>query len=259
VNLEELKTLGNLGWIIGPEETEKGFFNRIRIQKQFSEKNGESIEGLSQVLFLLEKQLSVSPKWIQVRYANRGLKPWEGAASWITQEGNWIQLRKGFRKGHFFTYHQEDVVLHEAIHSLRFAFEEPRFEEILAHAFTKKKWRRFFAPLFATPRQASLFLGLLIFTPFVPMIPFFYLLFRLGVLCYHQHAFKKALRKISLLFPPISPYAVILRLKDEEILLFAKEGKEELMAYIEEKKEDLRWKQLLLNFGPTLSNRGKFS
>lgn len=243
----QLKELGQLGWIIGPDETEEGFIKRIEIQKSFSKKNLESIAQNSAVMDVIEKEFHVKPSWIQVRYSNRGLTLWQGAASWITEYGNWIQLRKPFKKGHFLGYERDDVILHEAVHSLRFTFEEPRFEEILAHAFTKKRWRRYFGPLFATTKQASIFFITLLLTPFAPIIPFAYFLYRVGCLVNNQRTFKKALGKISILFPGLSPYTVALRLTDQEVELFAKEKETVIRDYIYEKKQNLRWQQLIAN------------
>lgn len=244
---EKLKELGAAGWIIGPDESVEGFVKRIDIQSTFSKGKLESIEQNSTVMKQIQERFQVSPSWIQVRYSNRGLKPWEGAASWITEFGNWIQLRKRFRKGSFLGYREDDVIIHEAIHSLRFTFEEPRFEEIIAHAFTKKRWRRYLGPLFSTPNQAYIFLTTLFLTPFAPIIPSAYLLWRVGVLMQSQRLFKKALKKIQALFPKTSPYAVILRLTDAEIQLFAKQDLKTLEDYIQSQKDSLRWQQLLAN------------
>jgi len=241
---EKLKELGEAGWIIGPEESEEGFVKRIDIQQSFSKGNLESIEKNPGVMDFIQKEFHVTPKWIQVRYSNRGLKPWEGAASWIMDYGNWIQLRNAFKKGSFLGYRREDVILHEVVHSLRFTFEEPRFEEIIAHAFTQKKWRRFFGPLFATPAHAYIFLTTLLLTPFAPSIPFGYLLWRLGCLIKNQRIFKKSLKKIQKLFPHLSPYSVVLRLTDQEIQLFANQDVTIIQDYIKSQQKNLRWQQL---------------
>lgn len=243
----QLKELGRLGWIVGPEESEAGFVKRIDIQRTFSEESLESITKHPAIIDFIESQLHVRPFWIQVRYSNDRLTPWQAAASWITKNGNWIQLRKSFKKGHFFGYQRDDVILHEAIHSLRFTFEEPQFEEILAYAFTKKKWRRYFGPLFFTTRQAYIFLIALLFTPFIPILPCFYFLYRLGRLVRNQWVFKKALQKIQKIFPNSSPYSIALRLTDREIQLFAIQEYKVIKAYIKSQEKDLRWQQLLAN------------
>ncbi|CCB90151.1 hypothetical protein [Simkania negevensis] len=245
--LEKLKELGEAGWIIGPDETVEGFVKRIDIQMSFSKGNLESIAESSEVMRQIRERLHVHPSWIQVRYSNKGLKPWEGAASWIMDYGNWIQLRTSFKKGSLLTYQREEVIFHEAIHSLRFTFEEPRFEEIIAYAFTKKRWRRYLGPLFTTPKQAYIFLTTLFLTPFAPIIPSGYLLWRVGVLIRNQRLFKKALKKIQTLFPKTSSHAVILRMTDAEIQLFAKQDLKTLEDYIQFQSDNLRWQQLLAN------------
>ena len=245
---DQLKTLGEAGWIIGPEESEKEFVKRVETQKAFSQKNLESIEAHPEAIALIQKRLEATPSWIQVRYSNRGLNIWEGAASWITDSGNWIQLRDSFKKGSFLGYQKEDVILHEAIHSLRFAFDEPRFEEILANAFAKRKWRRYLGSIFSTPKQACLFLVTLCLIHLAPIFPSGYLLYRLTSLIWDQRRFKKALQKIKRLFPKASNYAIALRLKDEEIVLFAREEESVCRDYIKGATNTMRWKQIRANF-----------
>ncbi|WP_420421794.1 hypothetical protein [Simkania sp.] len=244
---EKLKELGEAGWIIGPDETIEGFVKRIDIQTSFSKGNLESIKDSPEVMRQIHERLQVDPCWIQVRYSNKGLKLWEGAASWIMDYGNWIQLRNSFKKGSFLGYDRGDVIFHEAIHSLRFTFEEPRFEEIIAHSFTKKRWRRYLGPLFTTPKQAYIFLTTLFLTPFAPIIPTGYLIWRIGVLMRSQRLFKKALKKIQDLFPKTSSHAVVLRLTDAEIQLFAKQDLKTVEEYIQSQSDNLRWQQLLAN------------
>ncbi len=249
VTPDRLKELGKAGWIVGPGESEKEFVHRIETQQIFSQKNLESINSHPKVMQFIIDKLHVCPSWIQVRYSNRGLNLWEGAASWITKSGNWIQLRDSFQKGGFLGYQKEEVILHEVIHSLRFAFEEPLFEEILAHMFAKKKWRRYFGPILPTPKQAYLFLFTLCFAFFIPIVPSVYLSWRIGRLIWSQWTFKKALKNIKRLFPTAPSYGIALRLTDTEMRLFAGQKEEKVRAYIYSSMQTLRWQQLQANFG----------
>lgn len=245
----KLKERGLAGWIVGPSESEEDFVKRIDTQLVFRGNPGDAFESLAEtpkVLELLEKHLQVKPQWILVRYSNQGLRFWEGAASWTYDFGNWIQLRKAFKKGHFLFYDKEEVILHEALHSLRTAFNEPRFEEMMAHAFTKKKWRRFLGPLFSAPRHLYLFAGSMILLPFAPYIPLAYFAWRLGRLMRNWRLFNRALKKIQVLFPTLPPYALLFRLTDKEIQLFGSQSCETVQAYIDSCTNDFRWKQFRL-------------
>jgi len=249
MNADHLKQLGEAGWIVGPDESKQGFIKRIKKQRSFAKENLESIEAHPKVIQIMQRKLGVYPSWIQVRYSNRGLNLWEGAASWITEYGNWIQLRRAFRKGRFLGYQKEEVILHEAVHSVRCAFEEPRFEEILAHIFAKKKWRRYLGPLFTTPRQAYLFLFTLCFTCFIPLVPSIYLFYSIGRLMWNQYTFKKALKNIERFFPNASSHGIALRLTDTEIQLFAHQKEGAIRTYMHSAMHTLRWQQLQANFG----------
>lgn len=247
MTLEELKKRGIDGWIIGPYETQELFKRRVEAQNTFFKAHGalESLKQTPVVMRLLQEKFHLEPSWILIEYSNDSLNLWEGAASWTVEGTNWIQLRKAFKKGHFLFHHKEEVILHESIHSLRSAFDEPQFEEIIANAFTRKKWRRFFNPLFATPRQAHLFLITLLFLPFFPYIPLVYFLFCLTRLIKNQMTFKRALAKIGTLFPHVSPYSVIIWLTDKEIKFFSIKDPKEIRAYLQSRKEDLRLRQLM--------------
>lgn len=254
---DKLKEWSEAGWIVGPSETEESFVKRIDIQQTFItspkqlEKKAkidslESLENTRSVMKFLEKHLKVIPKWIMLGYSNRGLTPWEGAAAWTFDFGSFLQLRKGFKKGRFLFYKREEVILHEALHSLRSAFDEPRFEEIIACYYAKKSWRRFFGPLFSTPMQSYIFLGTLVLTPFAPYVPLAYLLWRVITIVRDQRMFKRALLKICDLFPQIPPFALMIRLTDKEIELFGNQDKKVVQDYIDSQQNNLRWKQFSL-------------
>jgi hypothetical protein len=246
--------------IPGPNESEEEFIKRLSSFQSFKKKDMACLgeEEWAPVLQRLEKTFSFSPSYLIAFYSNKNLAPWEGAATWfhkLTDETLFpiIQLRKSFKKGRFLFYDRDEVLLHESLHALRSAFDEPRFEEILASALSKKKWRSFLSPLFRKPRQALIFVatlilsliaqGVFLFFPtqffllsFVSL-PFFNLLWRIGCLVKDQRILKKALTKISL--------PGVFYLTDEEIVWFSKASKEEVNAYVQTQiRSSFRWKMI---------------
>ncbi len=257
---EKLKKWGKLGFVATPDETEKEFVKRIDNLKVFQrdltllEKKARifpirSMSSDQKILGILEKTLQVRPAWIPIAYSNRFLAPWEGAVSWSFDTICLIQLRKAFTKGRFLLYHREEVIFHEVVHALRFAFHEPRFEEILAYSQAKKKWRAFLGPFFSHPKHTYLFLILFALSfcfLFFKSLFFAFLVFKLGKLIRDQWLFKRAKCSIQTLFSTISPLALLIWLTDREIELFAKESPSTIISYIKSQKSDLRWQQLLL-------------
>jgi len=270
ITAEKLKELGEAGFIPGPDETNSNFVKRVDILK-----NSNLLkEGEYQPLVCDFQGLGAKPEWIPQTYSNRRLLPWQGAASWIftTPEGikfPMIQLRHGFKKGHFLFCDRDEVLRHEAVHAIRLAFNEPRFEEILAYYHSKKKWRRLLGPLFRKPSEALLFVSLIFLSlalqvsslfffnsPFLPIIkiatllPFADLLIRFIKVIKDHRILRKALQTLHNLFPnQKDPFEIVLRLKDSEIEQLATKPLEELLIYI--KKEtfsSLRWQQILAQF-----------
>ena len=149
ISAKEHKTLGLAGIIPGPDETESDFVKRIDILKNLGRNNLFLKEEEFEPLICDFHGLGAKPKWIPLVYSNRRLFPWQGGVSWTINppEGTpfpLVQLRKGFKKGRFLFNDREEVLHHEAVHAMRLAFNEPRFEEILAYFHSKKKWRALF-------------------------------------------------------------------------------------------------------------------
>ena len=266
---EELKSLGEEGIIPGPNESEAAFVKRIDILR--SQKTQE-IDG--KILEVWDPQCwesyGVSPRWIPLTYSNKGLLPWQGAALWMFGEKvPLIQLRKGFKKGKFLFYSRNEVLNHEILHALRVAFDEPRFEEILAYEHSASRWRRFLGPLFRKPSHAFFFISLILISlvvqttsllflssPFLPyirvltVIPFVDLAFRFAALIKDRKILKKALKKLSQIFPnQQSTFPILLRLKDSEIQKFATQSVEKLLEYLEDElPKSPRIRQILAQF-----------
>lgn len=258
----ELKALGEEGLIPGPGESEEAFVKRLDIiRKQEAQEDWHPN---------CTELYGASPKWIPLSYSNKGLLPWQGAALWVYGEGvPLIQLRKGFRKGRFLLYNQDEVLKHETVHALRASFDEPRFEEILAYAHSESKLRRLIGPLFRKPSQALIFISLislslvLQFTslfflsepalPYIRLIgllPLVDLTFRFATLIRDRRLLSKALKKLSVIFPnQKSTFPIALRLKDTEIQKIAQDPIEKVLDYFEEQvPNSLRIRQILAQF-----------
>ncbi|MCB1109844.1 MAG: hypothetical protein KDK64_02595 [Chlamydiia bacterium] len=266
---EELKALGEEGIIPGPEESEEAFVKRVEILRS---QQGQEIEGKKLESWNLDCQslYGAHPQWIPLTYSNRGLLPWQGAALWVYGEKvPLIQLRTGFRKGHFLFYSREEVLKHETLHAMRVAFEEPRFEEILAYSHARSKWRQYLGPLFRKPSQTLFFIALIVLSlviqttsllflssPFLPFIrvvsilPIVDLAIRFASLWRDRRVLAKALKKLALLFPNRKDvFPIAIRLKDSEIQRFATDPVEKLLEYLEEEvPRSLRIRQVLAQF-----------
>ena len=257
---ETLKAWGRLGLIVAPQETKQEFIKRVHDLKIFEKDLGllekktkispiKLISSDRSMMKILEKKLQIVPGWIPIAYSNRFLAPWEGAVSWSFDTICLIQLRRAFMKGHFLLYSREEVIFHEVVHALRFAFNESRFEEILAYSQAKKKWRAFLGPFFSHPKQTYLFLILFCFSwyfLFFKYLFFSFFIFKIGRLIINQWIFKRAKRSVKDLFSTISPLTLLIWLTDREIKLFAKGDAKTIFSYIRSQKSNLRWKQLLL-------------
>jgi len=231
---------------------------------------GDNGLTLINLLSVEEYLYGVFPKWIPMTYSNRGLLPWQGAALWVFGEKiPLIQLRKGFKKGRFLFYSRDEVLNHEILHALRVAFNEPRFEEILAYEHSASRWRQFLGPLFRKPSHALFFISLILISlvvqttslfflssPFLPIIrivtviPFIDLVFRFAALIKDRRMLKKALKKLSQIFPnQKNTFPIVLRLKDSEIQKFASQPVEKILEYLEDEvSKSPRIRQILAQF-----------
>ncbi len=265
---EKLKELGEVGIIAGPDESEEILHKRLCILKKIDPTKPFKGHTLSDWEGDFEEILGAKPEWVPLIYSNQKLLPWQGAALWVfDNKVPMIQLRKGFKKGRFLLYSKEEVLLHETIHALRASFDEPKYEEILAYAHSKSKWRRFLGPLFRKPSHAFFFISLIFIclliqgtslfflnSPFLPYLQFLSLLpcidlaLRAATLIKDRRLLKKTLQKLSQLFPS-PPFPIAIRLKDAEIQKFATSSIEQILTYIEEQvPHSVRWRQILAQF-----------
>ena len=218
-----------MSFIIGPDETEEQF-----------EKRMASAEIQSPI-----EVFGHFPDWIPISYSNKSLAFWEGGCAWIEGTQVRLQLRKSLEKRDHYLglVSKNELLKHEAVHALRVAFDEPRFEEMLAYQTSPSKWRRLFGPLFRNPRESLLIL-LLPLTWFFPIIGFGFLglfVFAFLRLAITYRTFIKAKKNINQITQ--NPLGLMLYLTDEEISLFSKINHDEILEFIRA-KQGYRWMQI---------------
>ncbi len=268
---KNLQKLDQKGWILGPNEEEKPYFERIKTLKHFFSYPPEDVDRFltdhdwSSALQRTHQLFDFAPDWIVAHYSDHKLPFFQGAATWIMQQNDiripLIQLKEKFESGRLLRlYKREEVLAHEAVHAVRMEFDEPFFEEFFAYETSPYAWRRFLGPLFQYPWEAYLFL-LLLFIPlgleiarffypydeflplliYLPIIFVSYLFLRLFFL---HLTLRIALKRISkFLLLSERKWAVALRMKDREIFRFAYLPKKFLSNFLK-KEKSLRWKLL---------------
>jgi hypothetical protein len=243
----KLLSLNERGIFPGPLETEEGFFSRVDLLI-FREGNGLGAHSLVKKIF------NSTPDWVEIITRSKGLLPREGAATWIEEcpekgRSCRIQIKDSFLTR---LYAKDEVIAHEMVHAMRLMFDEKRFEEILAYRTSKSRFRRYFGPLFSSPKESKCFVLILLlswtmiwfemeYALLCPLVALGYGLFRLWR---SQRLFSKALRNLQQTIRG-NALAAALHLTDAEIVRFAKSTPEEIRAFaIKEQDRSVRWKQL---------------
>lgn len=278
----ELIRLNALGLIPGPDEDESKFLERSHFCLGLKELVWEGklpddrLEALDEVLTpafaLTEPLFGVCPSFIPVFFSNWKLLPWHGASAWIFQLeeegplGAVIQLRKGLRhqKRYLGLYNRDEMIAHEYAHAARMAFEEPKYEELLASRTSTSGLSRWIGPILQSSFESRLFvytlLGLLLFDlyfaftgdwplylAFLPLkaIPLLMVLYGGVRLWIRKKRLRQAEKKLTDLVGKEKAPHVLFRLTDREIDFFAEASSEEARRYIDQELS-LRWKAIKL-------------
>jgi hypothetical protein len=249
---ENLLAWNRKGLIPGPKQKDEQFIAKVLKLSQ-----GDRYELA---------QFDLSPDWLILVYSSKGLSPWEGAMTWVNPHPDGfgiptVQLRDDLKFSVLRKWYPlEELIAHEIVHAVRADFEEDVFEEILAYQTSSKRWRRWLGPLLRHPREAYIFLGLLLIALLIQWVdmsislpswcslflwlPWLSLGLGLVRLTHHQSIFQRCLenigeavgdRRLSL---PIA-----LRLTDREIRLFAQSSSTQIREYAAQ-NESLRWKMI---------------
>lgn len=214
---DELLGLGRRGYIPGPSEDEAVFLKRVLKAAPQSD-HWDEAQPITLPLF------GFSVDWVPIHYSNKNLPFWEGAAMWIGEDFS-IQMREGFKKGSYLGYKREEVLAHEAVHAARMAFEEPKFEEVLAYRTSKNILRKWVGPLFQKPWETVV---LMLSLAAAPLGYFWVPLMALGLLgirlAWTQWILSRCLKKL--------PLSIVVCLTDKEIRRFSRLSLSEIETYL---------------------------
>lgn len=278
MNSEKLLELNGLGLIPGPSENAQSFFERAmycqELKKQWKE--AEVAGSFSDEALKKTKELfDILPHWVPFFFSSHQLMPWHAGTCWIFQENEnlptsaFFQLKPNFKinSSYLKIYGRDELIAHEMAHVGRMMFDEPKFEELLAYRTSTSSFRRFFGPIVESSKESLLFvisLGLAFFSDlfflafdeafyfeFVfKVIPFILVGFAFIRLLKKQRMFSKAyssLKKITKNEKMVE--AILYRLQDKEIKLFAKLKENEIRDYIKiHQQTDLRFRIIALQY-----------
>ncbi len=218
-----------LGFWRGPQENEQDFEKRVFALLARSQNFGEHHPHILSANQILQEVFNFTYPPDYIYFSNEGLSFWEGAALWI-EESNQItmplvQLRKSFRCGSFLGYTTAEVLAHELVHAARIAFNDPKYEEMIAYKTASRRWRAYFGPMFESYQETVWFLVIgalslsisLFFFPviFLPFLMTFIYVYRL----IKKHLqFERAQNKLTpFLKGSRQELALMARLSDKEI------------------------------------------
>ena len=259
MSLITLRSFDRRGLLIQPHESVEHYMARARLCHGSNEPRDDA--ALKRVSELFE----IEPDWVRVDYSDDGLYPWEAACTWYDDVPT-VQLRRAFKTKEtlFGLYSKQEVLAHEYVHAARAPFADSCFEEFFAY-LVSNPFRAYLGPLFQTPKEGLLFMGLLgglliasVFGSVLGMdrafgnylvIALFALLscamiFLVGRLYMLSRQFHRA-KKNLLPLAARSVIALMIRLTDEEIRLFSRLAPKQIEDYISERIDsDWRWQIL---------------
>jgi hypothetical protein len=201
------------GFIPGPGESFEAFQKRVDLIKSqtsnpklFMKALGISFDTITPIT---SHFFSITTK--------KGLPFWIGAMTYLYEhEGITIPVLELPKKKRGFILSKEEILAHEKVHFLRSAFNEPRFEEILAYQTSISRLRKLISPLFQKTWESTLCIFLLLLLPIFPFIPLSMLALALTRLLRNQYLFKRAQTHLSLLYK--NPTELLTLLTDREII-----------------------------------------
>ncbi len=288
---QRLLELNHQGLIPGPGETEDAFLLRADQCLHLKEKVFDELRH--HIVFsaddlgspvLMEKAhqtttvlYDIKPTWIPLFFSNYQLMPWHGGCAWIFQtqpdmpKMAFFQLRRHFATHECFLglYQRDDLIAHELAHVGRMAFDEPRYEEILAYQTTPSSFRRWLGPLLQSSHEALIFIGLLFLCLIVDafalishkphallaamwwkLLPAAYFIYLFMRLAWRQHRFTKCRQRLlALTDQERNADAILYRLTDDEINRFSRSSPEDIRTYVREQAANsLRWRVIQMAY-----------
>ncbi len=189
----------------------------------------------------------LQPSWVRVTYSNKGLRPWEAGCTWIGNTTE-IQLNSHFEHNASYLgiYDKDEVLHHEYVHASRAPLESIAFEEIFAYYLSKSKFRKLFGPIFERSWESALLL-----LSFLPLLFGFHYLFPLVVLAlfmlrlfYRIEQWRSCKKNLDPLTNG-SSLPLMVRLLDDEIILFSRMSCSEIRHWTSLQSNNFRWKLLI--------------
>jgi len=256
-NDDDLVSLSRQGFWIGPDESKEQFLKRVKLTQESLKGSATSCRLLqSRIDHITDAKYDFIMKDIPWTFDNTGLSMWEGAALWIEDHSGisvpHVQLKTGFKKGKWLFYSIDEVVSHELFHAARVAYNEPKYEEILAYTSSNNFVRKTLGPIFQSPKESLFFVCLLFFCLFLDIvlsifysffsifysIPCLYLAY-LSLRLYRKHrrirTIKRTMRKLVESDKELN--GIICRLTDKEIEDFAHYTDCQIMDYFLQNKD----------------------
>jgi hypothetical protein len=263
------------GLIPGPGESEAEFVSRANyclnlrdsLPETACEKECIQNEILKEAHSISKPLFGLEPSWVPIFFSNQKLTPWQAGCAWIFQENketpkaSFFQLRAILKSKSTYLrfYKRKELIAHELCHVARMAFDEPKFEELIAYRTSENNFHRFFGPIIQSSAESMIFALTLVlvlladlftlfvdpaawhFSLYLKLVPATLVLGALIRLVIRQKQYKKCLLTLSSLFKE-SPEAIALRLTDAEIIKIGTLSHESAKNYLEEKsKTDLRF------------------
>lgn len=273
------------GLIPGPNEEKEEFESRVEfclslktklldeVKIPNSEPQDSNLEKIvAPVLEFTKQMYGISPDWVPGFFSNWKLAPWHGGAAWIfklkedSSLGAILQLRKAFyKKSHYLgIYARDELMAHEMAHVGRMAFEEKKYEELLAYKTSKSWFLSMFGPIIQSAGESRLIIYILatllimdayflfqgslsayLGTQMFKLLPLALIVFALLRLRKRQKTLAKAEKNLG----AISTHAkeILYRLTDKEIDTFSKKSKEDILKYIDQ-ESSFRWEVIKLSY-----------
>lgn len=254
------------GFFALPEDTETSYRDRVN---QLSGQAGD--KDLPASRELLQRRYDINPSWVPVEYSNAQLYPWEAGCTWFSdsiEEAPNIQLRSSFAHSPVCLgiYQKDEVLAHEYVHAVRAPLGSSAFEEIFSYlvsfdfasgifSYAMRAFRVFLGPVFERTLEPMLLLfslALLLATSvwadsflFAPILLLgAIMLIFLGRLIYRWRQWGRCfvhLRELT----GVNTLALMVRLTDEEIVLFSRLPSSKIHEWIKQQQEhNFRWSLL---------------
>ncbi|MCP5492324.1 MAG: hypothetical protein H7A40_04710 [Chlamydiales bacterium] len=251
---DQLKAYCLQGIIPGPEESEDSFFKRAKkLTNADAETPKVRAPYLQKAFQSIYNLYGVSHINVKLFHSNAKLMPWEGGATWISDNEVSIQLPR--RRYWLARSDYTEIITHEFVHVMRQKFDEPIFEELIAYQSSPKYWRRILGPFLAQSWRCFLLLGSFVlgqiadwyslschWTPIITALA----TFPLAILTSIRHyQFQKVKKMMESSFRPSFANFAMLFLTDREIIRFAQSDPAKICKYLKSGKS-LRLRSLSL-------------